>query len=201
MSSSEHPDRDSLSAYLEESLSIDATQWIKHHLGTCASCRDKLEQERAFLAELDSLRSVRAPSDFTQGVMARVAQYPTYQPRQEVPWRRYTTRGFVAAGVLLVVAIFVGWVVAVSGSGQGVQVGAGAGAFTGAVDWTVWLWENTKGTFGLAMPVLQIGLGLLLAAVEWIRNAPFAVHLAILLITVGLNYGLTRMVLNYQRRQ
>jgi len=199
MSSSDHPDRDSLSAYLDESLSIDATQWIKHHLEGCTTCGAKLKQERAFLAELDGLRAVRPPDDFTQGVMARVAQYPTYQPTKELPWKRYAIRGSVAAAVLFVVALFIGWVV-VAGSGEGLQVPAGAGLFTTAIGYTVGLWNATSDLMAQFGPQAEAVLGAIMAFVDFFRGAPLMVKLAILLVTVGLNYALTRMVLNYQQR-
>lgn len=199
--SSEHPDRDSLSAYLDETLSIDATQWIEQHLSSCARCRTRLEQERVFLGELDGLRTVRAPSDFTQGVMARVAQYPAFKPGKEVSWRRLAMWGGAGAATLFVLALFVGWLVVADGGAEGVQVPAGASVFTNAVSWTVWLWENTQSRLERVMPQLEAVLGGLYVVVGLVREAGLMVQLALLLITVGLNYALTRMVLNYQRRQ
>ena len=84
----EHPDRGSLSAYLEEALSIDAAQWVAQHLEKCGDCRAKVDQERAFLASLNGLGRINPPDDFVEGVMARVAQYPAYQPAKEVAWPR-----------------------------------------------------------------------------------------------------------------
>jgi hypothetical protein len=197
MSSGEHPDRDSLSAYLEESLSIDATQWIKQHLNSCGACRTKLEQERVFLERLDGLCSVKPPADFTQGVMARVAQYPTYHPAAEVPLKGFLKWGVGAVAAGIVVALFIGWMVVASGTGPGVEVPAGASAFTTAIEWTVWLWESARGVGEPLMQPLEAVWGV----VEFVREAPLMVQLALLLVTVGLNYALTRMVLNYQRRQ
>lgn len=199
--SSEHPDRDSLSAHLDETLSIDATQWIEQHLSSCAQCRTRLEQERVFLGELDGLRTVRTPSDFTQGVMARVAQYPAYEPGKEVSWRRLAVWGGAGAAALFVLALFVGWLVVAGGGAEGVQVPAGASVFTNAASWTVWLWENTQSRLERVMPQLEAVLGGLYVVVGLVREAGLMVQLALLLITVGLNYALTRMVLNYQRRQ
>lgn len=200
MSSSEHPDRDSLSAYLEESLSIDATRWIRQHLENCASCRAKLAQEGVFLEQLDGLRSLRAPADFTQGVMARVAQYPVHQPVTEVPWKRYATWGVGAVAALFVVALFVGWVV-VTGDGQGLQVPTGGVAFTTAIEWTVALWNGIEGAAETVRPQFEDLFKLLLYISEVIRGASLMVQLGLLLLFVALNYVLTRMVLNYQRRQ
>jgi predicted anti-sigma-YlaC factor YlaD len=196
MSNREHPDRDSLSAYLEESLSIDATRWIRQHLEGCTPCRTKLAQERAFLEELDGLRSLRAPADFTQGVMARVAQYPAHQPAKDVPWKRYATWAGGAVAALFVVALFIGWAM-VSADGQGLQVPTGGAAFTIAIEWTVTLWNNLQAV----APDVQGFIGMLFTISEVVRGAPLMVQLGLLLVFVGLNYALTRMVLNYQRRQ
>ena len=201
MARSDHPDRDSLTGYLDESLSIDATQWVRHHLEGCGDCRVKLERERRLSAELDGLRSVKAPPDFTEGVMARVAQYPAYQPRKELPLRNTARWAAMAAAAVLVVAIFVGWIVVAGGGEQGLQVPAGATAFTTAIDGTVWVYEQAAGLVEQAAPAAQTGFSVAYAVYEFIRDAGLPVHLALLLVTVGLNYALTRMVLNYQRRQ
>jgi len=201
MSRSDHPDRDSLTGYLDDSLSIDAAQWVRQHLKSCADCRDKLERERRLSARLDGLRSVKPPADFTEGVMARVAQYPAYQPGKELPWGNFARWGGIAAAAVLVLAVFIGWIVVAGGGGQGVQVPAGASAFTIAIDGTVWAYETAAAGFETVAPQLQDLFSVAYVVYEFIRDAGLPVHLALLLVTVGLNYALTRMVLNYQRRQ
>ena len=57
--------------------------------------------------------------------------------------------------------------------------------------------DNTSGVFY----VFRIAFEVLLGILEFFRNAGLMVNLALLLVAVALNYGLTRMVLNYQRRQ
>ncbi len=200
--SRQHPDRDSLAAYLEEALSIDATQWVEHHLEGCSECGDKLEQERAFLEELGGLHSVEPPADFTQGVMARVAQCPAYQPAPEMQWRRIGLWVGSAAATMAVLLGFIGWVLVAGGTAEGAEVSA---QVPGGIAWVmnsgvqVYFWVTGK--FEAAVPLLQIGLKVLLGIFEYIRQSGLAVQLAILLITVGFNYWFTRLVLNYQRRQ
>ncbi len=200
--SQQHPDRDSLAAYLEEALSIDATQWVEHHLEGCAECGDKLEQERAFLEELGGLHSVEPPADFTEGVMARVAQCPAYRPAPEMQWRRIALWVGGAAAMVVVLLGFLGWVLVAGGAAEGAEVPA---QVPGGIAWVmnsgreVYFWVTGK--FEAAVPLLQIGLKVLLGIFEYIRQSGLAVQLAILLITVGFNYWFTRLVLNYQRRQ
>lgn len=201
MSRSDHPDRDSLTGYLDESLSIDATQWIRQHLEGCAACCAMLERERRLSATLGGLRSIVPPTDFTEGVMARVAQYPAYEPRTELPWRNAARWGGVAAVVLLALVVFIGWIVVSGGGGQGLQVPAGASAFTLAIDGTVWAYERVAAGVARIAPRLKDAFSVAYVVYEFIRDAGLPVHLALLLVTVGLNYALTRMVLNYQRRQ
>lgn len=201
--SDQHPDRDSLSAYLEEALSIDAHQWIEQHLAGCSPCRAKLEQERAFLGELNSLKTVEPPADFVEGVMARVAQCPDHQRAPELEWRRISRMGWwaaSAAATLVVLLGFIGWVL-VAGSSPEAE---GAVAVSGGI---VWFFEVAKKVyfFGLdnlggVWEVAMIGFTVLFNIFEFIRNAGLMVQLALLLATVALNYVFTRMVLNYQRR-
>ena len=74
---SEHrPDYDRLSAYIEGSLSHDATRWIELHLEKCETCREALDQESQFLQQIGAIRNIEPPPDFTEAVMARVAQQP-----------------------------------------------------------------------------------------------------------------------------
>jgi anti-sigma factor RsiW len=201
MTSEQHPDRDSLNAYLEEALSIDATQWLRHHLAGCAECRARLEQERAFLRRLDGLRTVEVPVDFTAGVMARVAQYPAYQPATEVSWRRLAVwAGSLAA--LLVVGLGVGGWLLMTLPAEGQEAAGYASSGIVAVAQAaknVYLWGAEA--VETATPLVQ-PIGTLLAGVlAYFRGSSLAFQLAVLLITVALNYLFTRMVLNYQRRQ
>lgn len=200
--SRQHPDRDSLSVYLEEALSIDAAQWVKHHLEGCGECGVKLEQERAFLEELASLRCVAPPADFTQGVMARVAQRPAYQPAPEVQWRRIGLWVGSAAALMVVLLGFVGWVLVAGAPAEGAEVPA---QVPGGIAWVmnsgleVYFW--VKGTFEAALPLLLIAWKVLLGILESFRQSGLAVQLTLLLVAVGFNYWIARLVLNYQRRQ
>jgi anti-sigma factor RsiW len=201
MTSQQHPDRDSLNAYLEEALSVDATQWLRHHLAGCGECRARLEQERAFLRRLDGLRTVEVPVDFTAGVMARVAQYPAYQPATEVSWQRLAVwAGSLAA--LLVLGLGVGgWLLmTLPAEGQEAEGYASTGIVAAAQAATnVYLWgvEAVKTARPLVQPIRTLLAGIL----EYARGSSQAFQLAVLLIAVALNYLFTRMVLNYQRRQ
>ena len=73
--------------------------------------------------------------------------------------------------------------------------------FTMAIDATVWAYETVAAGFAGIAPQLQDLFSVAYVVYEFIRDAGLPVHLALLLVTVGLNYALTRMVLNYQRRQ
>ena len=199
--SSQHPDRDSLSAYLEESLSIDASQWIKQHLDGCGACRIKLEQEQTFLDELNSLASIEPPADFTEGVMARVAQYPAHPPVTELPWKRIGLWVGSAAAMFVLLAIFVGWVLVAGSPEQGAQTsGVASSAVATGAEWARNLYFYARANTSGIRYVLQIGLAFLFGVFDFIRNAGLMVQLALLLATVALNYAFTRMVLNYQRR-
>ncbi len=198
----QHPDRDSLSAFLEGALSIDATQWVEQHLVGCAACRAKVEQERAFLSELDSLQCVEPPADFVQGVMARVAQCPAYQPAPEVKWRRVGVWAGAAAAAMVALLGFVGWAL-VAGSDAG-----GTAATPSVSGGIAWFFEAAKQVYFLGLgrlegiwSLFQIVFTVLFGIFDYIRNSSLMVQLALLLATVALNYAFTRMVLSYQRRQ
>ena len=197
----QHPDRGSLSAYLEEALSIDASQWVAQHVEKCGDCRAKLDQERAFLESLNGLGRINPPDDFVQGVMARVAQYPAYQPAKEVPWPRVALWIGGAAAVLVVLLGVVGWVLVTRRPLDNPQT---AGFVSVAIATLAQaardLYLFARSSMGGVMYILRIAGTLLVGLFDFVRNSSLVFQLALLLITVGLNYLLTRMVLNYQRR-
>ena len=200
--SRQHPDRDSLTAYLEEVLSIDATQWIEQHLGGCAECRDKLEEERSFLGALHGLSSVEPPTDFTEGVMARVAQYPAYQAAPDVPWRRIGVRIGSAAAVLFLLFSFVGWVIMQNAPAQGAAMPAEVSTWVMSAkdvffDLSLSAWRTAQAGWEL----FKILGTVFFEIIDFFRGQNLAVQLALLLLTVGFNYWVTRLVLSYQRRQ
>ncbi len=200
--SNQHPDRDSLSAYLEKALSIDARQWVEQHLDSCASCRAKVDQEQAFLDRLGDLKAVTPPDDFVQGVMARVAQYPAYQPAPEVQWRRAGVWIGSAAASLVLLLAFVGWVLVSGAPAEGAE---STSAVSGGI---AWFFATAKEVYFFGVDqmegvwsIMMVGFAVLAGIFDFIRNAGLMVNLVLLLITVALNYAFTRMVLNYQRRQ
>ena len=198
--SSQHPDRDSLSAYLEEALSIDAKQWIEHHLGGCVECRAKLEEERVFLAQLGDLcNKIEPPPDFVEGVMARIAQYPAHQPAQELSWRRMGLWVASGAGALVVFLALGGWLLSLAGQIEAPEGASGvvAGVFSAAVE----AWKYAEKFAFAAWSLLQTAWTVALVVVDRLRGAHIAVQLGLLLTTVLFNFWLTRLVLNYQRRQ
>ena len=197
----QHPDRDSLSAYLEEALSIDATQWVEQHLEKCGDCRAKLDQERAFLDSLHGLGRINPPADFVEGVMARVAQYPAYQPAKEVAWSRVALWTGAAAALVVVVLGVIGWVLVTQRPLDNPETsGAVSVAIVKVMEASKELYRFAESNMGGVMYVLQIAGTLLVGLFDFVRNSSLVFQLALLLITVGLNYLLTRMVLNYQRR-
>ena len=197
----DHPDRDSLSAYIEEALSIDATQWIDRHLEGCVECQEKLEQERRFLWKLDELNKIDPPADFTAAVMARVAQYPTHQPRVEVSWRKVAVW---ASGLAAVLVVMLGIFGAMVMGSAPLDTPEGSGAASRGIVTIIELAKNVFIYGGVALEWARDsvrGAGTVLSGLfEFVRNQGLGVQLAVLLLTVGLNYFFTRLVLNYQRR-
>ena len=133
--------------------------------------------------------------------MARVAQYPAYHPVTEVPWTRVALWVGGAAAMLVVLLGVVGWGLVTQRPLDNPQAAgfvsvAIAMLAEAARDLYVFARENMGGV----MYILQIAGTLLVGLFDFVRNSSLVFQLALLLITVGLNYLLTRMVLNYQRR-
>lgn len=192
------PNLDMLSAYIDGQLSPDAARSMEQHLRGCVVCTRALERERRLLEALDGVRSATPPADFVDGVMGRVAQYPTHRPAAPVPWRTVARWG-IAASVLLGVAglAALAWVLG-SGAVAGGDLVAGGltrivTLFTGGV----------AAARDLVSPVgvlLEEAGKILWRLVGLAVNSGWLVQLTLLLLTVSLNYAFTRLVLNYQRR-
>lgn len=195
--SDHRPDPDALGGYLDGTLSRDARQWTERHLEGCPACRVALERERRLSKHLDSIRSIEPPPDFTAGVMTRVAQQPSYQPSAQVPWRKVAvwTSGLVAS--LAAMLLVAGWWLWSSGLLEGMSP-------TSLLLQGVRTGVGYAGELATGMEDLPVILEALVKPVVWlfeqVTRAGWAVQLAVLLVTVTLNYVLTRMVLNYQRR-
>jgi predicted anti-sigma-YlaC factor YlaD len=200
--SDHRPDYDRLSAHIEGTLSHDATRWLELHLKKCETCRVALEREKRFLEQIGSLRSIQPPPDFTEGVMARVAQQPAYQPPAEVPWRKVAGWSVALAASLVAVLGLGVWVAISSDAVAGADAtGLLSRAITGLAEISSFLISTVGSFLSPAMALAKAGGTIVLRLFDLARNSGLAVQLGVLLATVTLNYVFTRMVLNYQRRQ
>lgn len=195
------PNRDMLSAYADGVLSPDAVRSMEQHLAECDTCARALESERQFLVRLDTLADVTPPADFVNAVMGRVAQHPTHRPGNAIPWRMAMRYGVAAA---LVLAVVLGggmtWMLG-SGTLQNAQPGAVvAVGISGAAHLAAGVFATTRNFVGQVFVVFEAGAQLLWRVTLLAAGAGWMVQLTLLLLTVGLNYAFTRLVLDYQRR-
>lgn len=196
------PNLDMLSAYVDGVLSPDAARSMEQHLEHCLVCTNALSAERDLVQALDSLAHLDPPPDFVNAVMGRVAQYPAHRPGTAVlPWRA-AARWSVAASLLLVIAIggAAAWLV---GSGALEQLEPGTLVAMGIGRATVFLATAITTLRNLIDP----GLVLLEAAGRMVwrlvmlaTTSGWMVQVTLLLLTISLNYALTRLVAGYQRR-
>ena len=200
---SEHqPHHDLLAAYLEGMLSADAKRSMEQHLGKCELCREALHAERELTCKLDGLAAIQLPSDFANAVMGRVAQQPAHRPAAPIPWRSAIRWSVAAAAAGTVVfAGLAAWLVA-SGTLADAQPGSwvafGIGRIVAAGTWLV----ASLGVMARQVrAVVEMGGDMLLALSAIAVRAGWPVQLVLLLLTVSLNYGFTRLVMNYQRRE
>ena len=96
-----HLDDFTLNEYLDHALDESVRAEAEAHLQTCIACRAKLEEFRAFFAELDNLPEAPLERDLTPGILARLP----HKVSSRTTWIR--TRAFAAQ--LGVVIGFVFW--------------------------------------------------------------------------------------------
>lgn len=70
--------------YLDGALSPVEREDFEHHLAGCASCRKALEIRREIAGAASVLPDVPVPGDFAAGIMAKVAEMPSYGPKKAV---------------------------------------------------------------------------------------------------------------------
>lgn len=201
MSKEHRPNFDLLSAYLDGALSEDATRSMRQHIERCETCAAALEAEGDFLQALDGMTRVEPPPDFVAGIMARVSQYPAYKPASPVPWR--VAAGWAAAAsVLLTVLVVVGaWglmqsdviVGAEPGDRVALLVSQAAGLGTSAI-------KAVRPLAAQAYVLLETTGKVVMRLTVLATQSGWMVQIAILLLTVMINYAFTRLVLSYQRR-
>ncbi len=108
-----HLSNETLHRYLDGDLSWEERQQVRSHVNTCAECRQRLEHLRQAEYALRQITSFAVPADFTERVMKRVRQSPTY------PWTSSSVtwigRALMFTGVLLlIVAILEAWTLSTS---------------------------------------------------------------------------------------
>jgi predicted anti-sigma-YlaC factor YlaD len=191
-----------LSAYLDGELSSEERERIELHLEKCETCREALDQESQFLQQIGAIRNIEPPLDFTEAVMARVAQQPAFQPPAEVPWRKVAGWSFGLAASLVAVLGLGVWVAISSEAVAGANAtGLLSSAITGLAEISSFVISTVGSFLSPAMALARAGATIVLRLFDLARNSGLAVQLGVLLATVTLNYVFTRMVLNYQRRQ
>ncbi len=183
------PNLDMLSAYVDGVLSPDAARSMEQHLEHCLVCTNALSAERDLVQALDSLAQLDPPPDFVNAVMGRVAQYPAHRPGTAVlPWRA-AARWSVAARLV--------------GSGALEQLEPGTLVAMGIGRATVFLATAITTLRNLIDPglvLLQAAGRMVWRVVMLATTSGWMVQVTLLLLTISLNYALTRLVASYQRR-
>lgn len=196
------PNLDMLAGYVDGVLSPDAARSMEQHLQHCLVCTNALAAERGLVQRLDSLARLEPPPEFVNAVMGRVAQYPAYQGGPAFIRWRAAARWSVAASLLLLIVIGggVAWLV---GSGALEQMQPGTLVAMGAGRAAVFL----ATAFAALRNLINPGLVLLEEAGKMVwrlltlaTNSGWVVQTTLLLLTISLNYTLTRLVAGYQRR-
>lgn len=63
-----------LNEYIEQLTDEDSTNQIKEHLRSCPSCQQEYQRLQKLISSLRSFTPQEAPADFTEKVMAKIAQ-------------------------------------------------------------------------------------------------------------------------------
>jgi len=155
----QHPDQDTLQAYLDQVLVPGSSREVEEHLESCPACREKTAILEKMFTRLETLPEIPLPKDFSPGVLEMIRDQK--QLSRGVTWT-LVIEG-IAAGTILGLVIpalqFTPWIPRLINTQ--VEIQAGLNIFLAQLfsSWILW-WAQLKFSFNHLAESLQVPLAL-----------------------------------------
>ncbi len=153
----QHPDQDTLQAYLDQALVPGSSRKVEEHLESCPACREEIAILERMFTRLESLPEIPLHKDFSPGILEMIRVQK--QLSRGVTWT-LVIEG-IAAGTILGLIIpalkFTPWIPRLLNTQ--VEIQAGLNIFLAQLfsSWTLW-WAQLKFSFNHLAAPLQVTL-------------------------------------------
>ena len=153
----QHPDQDTLQAYLDQALVPGSSREVEEHLESCPSCREKIALLEKMFSRLETLPEIPLHKDFSPGVLEIIRDQE--QLSRGMTWTLVIEA--IAAGAILGLVIpalqFTPWIPNLLNTQ--LEIRAGVNIFLAQLfsSWTLW-WAQLKFSFTHLAEILQVPL-------------------------------------------
>lgn len=153
----QHPDQDTLHAYLDQALVSGSSRKVEEHLESCPVCREEIATLKKMIARLETLPEIPLQKDFSAGVLEMIRDQK--QLSRGITWTLVIEA--IAAGVILGLIIpalqYATWIPRLINTQ--LEIRAGVNIFLAQLfsSWTLW-WAQLKFSFNHLVESFQVPL-------------------------------------------
>ena len=155
----QHPDQDTLQAYLDQALVPGISREVEEHLESCPACREKTALLEKMFTRLETLPEIPLPKDFSTGVLDMIRDQK--QLSRGITWT-LVIEG-LAAGAILSLIIpalqFTAWIPLLTNTQLEIQAGLNIFLAQLFSSWMLW-WAQLKFSLNHLAESLQVPLAL-----------------------------------------
>ena len=155
----QHPDQDTLQAYLDQALVPGISREVEEHLESCPACREKTALLEKMFTRLETLPEIPLPKDFSIGVLEMIRDQK--QLSRGVTWT-LVIEG-IAAGTILGLVIpalqITSWIPLLINTQVEIQTGLNIFLAQLFSSWMLW-WAQLKFSLNHLFESIQIPLAI-----------------------------------------
>ena len=155
----QHPDQDTLQAYLDQALVPGISREVEEHLESCPTCREKTALLEKMFTRLETLPEIPLPKDFSTGVLDMIRDQK--QLSRGITWT-LVIEGLAAGailGLILPALQFTPWIPLLTNTQLEIQAGLNIFLAQLFSSWMLW-WAQLKFSLNHLAESLQVPLAL-----------------------------------------
>jgi hypothetical protein len=153
----QHPDQDTLQAYLDQALVPGSLSEVEEHLESCPACREEIAFLEKMFTRLETLPEIPLPKDFSPGVLEMIRDQK--QLSRGITWT-LVIEGIVAGaflGLIIPALQFTPWIPRLINTQLEIQAGLNIFLAQLFSSWMLW-WAQLKFSFNHLVEPLQVPL-------------------------------------------
>ncbi len=153
----QHPDQDTLQAYLDQALAPGSSREVEEHLESCPACREKIAGLEKMFTRLETLPEISLHKDFSPGILEMIRVQK--QLSRSITWT-LVVEGITAGAILgLVIPALqlTPWIPRLLNTQTEIQAGVNIFLAQLFSSWMLW-WAQLKFSFTHLAEILQVPL-------------------------------------------